>query len=150
MASFKEAFAKARKELGAGKTFTWNGKSYTTDTAEDKVSGTKPKARPAKITAQSGAAQSGTSGKVNPLKATGSASASTAGSTSSAMTGAAKQKAKDIATKTQVAANKAAAAKPKPPLQGPPKPTTAQKQKAGRVALKKTQDETRARMVRRP
>lgn len=37
MASFKEAFAKARKELGAGKTFTWQGKSYTTNFAtEDK------------------------------------------------------------------------------------------------------------------
>lgn len=35
--SFGEAFAKARKELGAGKTFTWNGKTYTTDVAgEDK------------------------------------------------------------------------------------------------------------------
>lgn len=146
MATFKEAFAKARKELGAGKTFTWNGKSYTTDLAGEK----RPKARPAKVTAQSGAAQSGTSGKVNPLKATGSASAATAGSTSSAMTGAAKQKAKDIATKTQVAANVAAAAKPKPPVQGPPKPSTAQKQKAGRVALKKSQDAVRARMTRRP
>lgn len=31
MASFKEAFAKARKELGAGKTFTWNGKLYSTN-----------------------------------------------------------------------------------------------------------------------
>jgi len=48
MATFKEAFAKARKELGAGKTFTWNGKSYTTDYAEEagKKAAPKPKARP--------------------------------------------------------------------------------------------------------
>jgi hypothetical protein len=48
MASFKEAFAKARKELGAGKTFTWSGKSYTTDYAEEagKKAAPKPKARP--------------------------------------------------------------------------------------------------------
>jgi hypothetical protein len=30
--TFNEAFAAARKELGAGKTFTWNGKQYTTNT----------------------------------------------------------------------------------------------------------------------
>jgi hypothetical protein len=36
MPSFKEAFAKARKEKGAGKTFTWNGKSYSTNQADDK------------------------------------------------------------------------------------------------------------------
>jgi hypothetical protein len=29
--TFNEAFAAARKELGAGKTFTWNGKQYTTN-----------------------------------------------------------------------------------------------------------------------
>jgi hypothetical protein len=29
--TFSEAFAAARKELGAGKTFTWNNKQYTTD-----------------------------------------------------------------------------------------------------------------------
>jgi len=29
--TFSEAFAAARKELGAGKTFTWNGKQYTTN-----------------------------------------------------------------------------------------------------------------------
>ena len=34
MATFKEEFAKKRKELGAGKTFTWNGKSYSTNYAE--------------------------------------------------------------------------------------------------------------------
>jgi hypothetical protein len=40
MASFNKAFAAARKELGAGKTFTWNGKSYSTNLAgEDKPKG---------------------------------------------------------------------------------------------------------------
>ena len=40
MASFKETFAAKRKELGAGKTFTWNGKSYSTNLAgEDKPKG---------------------------------------------------------------------------------------------------------------
>lgn len=33
--SFKRAFADARRELGAGKTFTWRGNRYTTDYAED-------------------------------------------------------------------------------------------------------------------
>ena len=68
MATFKETFAAKRKELGAGKTFTWNGKSYTTDMASDKKSAPtasdKPKARPA--APQSGATQSGTAGKVAP------------------------------------------------------------------------------------
>jgi hypothetical protein len=36
--SFGKAFAAARKEKGAGKTFTWEGKSYTTDRADDKPS----------------------------------------------------------------------------------------------------------------
>ena len=48
MASFAEAFKAARKAKGPGATFTWNGKSYTTDRADDKksTSGVKPKARP--------------------------------------------------------------------------------------------------------
>lgn len=33
--SFKEAFAAARKQMGAGKTFDWNGKSYSTNYAEE-------------------------------------------------------------------------------------------------------------------
>ena len=33
--SFSRAFADARREMGAGKTFTWRGKSYTTDLAEE-------------------------------------------------------------------------------------------------------------------
>jgi hypothetical protein len=71
MATFKETFAAKRKELGAGKTFTWNGKSYTTDYATDKKSAPtasdKPKAKPAGLNPQSGAAQSGTAGKVKPF-----------------------------------------------------------------------------------
>lgn len=82
MATFKEAFAAARKEKGAGKTFTWNGKSYTTDYATEKKpsaqapktsprpqakpAAPKPKARPASLNPQSGAAQSGVKGKVKP------------------------------------------------------------------------------------
>ena len=33
--SFKDAFSKARKELGAGKTFIYNGKVYSTNYAEE-------------------------------------------------------------------------------------------------------------------
>jgi hypothetical protein len=33
--SFSKAFADARREMGAGKTFTWRGSSYTTDYAEE-------------------------------------------------------------------------------------------------------------------
>lgn len=36
MTTFKEAFAAARKKQGPGGTFTWNGKKYTTDRADDK------------------------------------------------------------------------------------------------------------------
>jgi hypothetical protein len=49
MTSFSKAFAAARKEKGAGKTFQWNGKSYTTDYASEKStssSSSRPKARP--------------------------------------------------------------------------------------------------------
>ena len=42
MASFKEAFAKARKEKGAGATFTWNGKSYSTNIKEEGLGAKKP------------------------------------------------------------------------------------------------------------
>jgi hypothetical protein len=47
--SFGAAFAAARKEKGAGKTFTYKGKSYSTNTADDKVKAApkaKPKANP--------------------------------------------------------------------------------------------------------
>ena len=33
--SFSRAFADARREMGAGKTFTWRGNSYTTNLAEE-------------------------------------------------------------------------------------------------------------------
>lgn len=53
MTSFNEAFKKARKEKGAGATFTWNGKKYTTDYKDEakaasapKTNSTKPKAAP--------------------------------------------------------------------------------------------------------
>lgn len=39
--TFGEAFKKARKEQGAGGTFTWEGKKYSTNTAEDKAKVTK-------------------------------------------------------------------------------------------------------------
>lgn len=42
--SFREAFAAARKAKGPGATFTWNGKSYSTNTADDAKS-SRPKAR---------------------------------------------------------------------------------------------------------
>lgn len=35
--SFGKAFAAARKAMGAGKTFTWKGKSYTTNLKEEKA-----------------------------------------------------------------------------------------------------------------
>lgn len=54
--SFGKAFAAARKEMGAGKSFTWKGKSYSTNRADDKPAAAKsslapstsqnPKARP--------------------------------------------------------------------------------------------------------
>lgn len=52
MASFKEAFAAARKAKGAGSTFTWNGKKYTTDRADDKKAPPGSKAPPRRPTAK--------------------------------------------------------------------------------------------------
>lgn len=56
MTTFSAAFAAARKEKGPGKTFTWKGKLYTTDRADDKpakktkstdmASSPRPKASP--------------------------------------------------------------------------------------------------------
>ena len=67
MASFKETFAKERKRLGKGKTFMWNGKSYTTNYAEEESSAPKssprPKAKPKD--SLSGASRS-SEGKVKP------------------------------------------------------------------------------------
>ena len=39
--TFAEAFAKARKEQGPGGTFTYKGKKYSTDRADDKAKVTK-------------------------------------------------------------------------------------------------------------
>ncbi len=44
MSAFGKAFADARRSLGPGKTFTFNGKSYSTNTAEDKPSKMAPAA----------------------------------------------------------------------------------------------------------
>jgi hypothetical protein len=67
MATFAEEFKKQRAMKGSGKTFEYKGKTYTTDTADDKKVGpAKPKARPAGLNPKSGAAQSGTAGKVEP------------------------------------------------------------------------------------
>lgn len=46
--SFSEAFKAARKEKGPGKTFTWQGKTYTTNYAEEEKVSTspRPKAKP--------------------------------------------------------------------------------------------------------
>lgn len=41
--SFRNAFADARRELGAGRTFTWRGNRYTTD-YEDEVSSSSSRA----------------------------------------------------------------------------------------------------------
>jgi len=40
--TFGQAFAAARKKLGAGKTFTYKGKKYTTNRADDKKKVNKP------------------------------------------------------------------------------------------------------------
>jgi hypothetical protein len=77
MATFKEAFAAARKEKGAGKTFMYNGKSYSTDYTEE-AKGTKPKAKPAGLNPKSGASRS-TAGKVAVKESASGASRSTAG-----------------------------------------------------------------------
>ncbi len=50
--SFAQAFSQARKKLGAGKTFTYKGKKYSTNRADDKkktktvTNVVKPKLRP--------------------------------------------------------------------------------------------------------
>lgn len=46
MATFKEKFAAERDKQGAGGTFEWNGKSYSTNMASDKKAAPKPKAKP--------------------------------------------------------------------------------------------------------
>ena len=44
--SFGKAFADARREMGAGKTFTWRGSKYTTDLAEEASKAPRESARP--------------------------------------------------------------------------------------------------------
>jgi hypothetical protein len=89
-----EAFKAARKELGAGKTFTYEGKSYSTNFASEGLTGT-------------GKGRAGT-GRV--VTGTGSgASGSNAGNASAAAAAAKAAAAKAAATKS--AADKAAAAK---------------------------------------
>ncbi len=44
MTTFAQAFREARQRLGAGKTFTWNGKQYSTNTAEDNKGGSSRRA----------------------------------------------------------------------------------------------------------
>lgn len=46
MASFNEAFKAARKKQGAGGIFTWQGKKYSTDLAEEKSSAPKTSVKP--------------------------------------------------------------------------------------------------------
>jgi len=46
--SFGQAFAQARKKLGAGKTFTYKGKKYSTNRADDKKTKVIKPAAPAK------------------------------------------------------------------------------------------------------
>ena len=76
MTSFSKAFAAARKEKGAGKTFQWNGKTYTTDLASEKSTTPSASPRPkAKLAKESSArvaagtpfAPSRTNPKVIPL-----------------------------------------------------------------------------------
>lgn len=78
--SFSQAFRAARNELGAGKTFTWQGKSYSTNMAGEGAS--KPKATSAPVKRDTPAAKAdgmgtlrrGTSamagalGRVNPVR----------------------------------------------------------------------------------
>jgi len=44
MSSFSKAFAAARKAKGPGKTFMWNGKSYSTNTKSDARAASTPRA----------------------------------------------------------------------------------------------------------
>lgn len=63
--TFAEAFRAARKDKGAGKTFTWGGKSYTTNYASEgpKRSGTAPAKPAAKASAATAAKPAATAAK---------------------------------------------------------------------------------------
>jgi hypothetical protein len=62
--TFAQAFAAARKEKGAGKVFTWNGKRYSTNTADDKKKTTAKKTTAKKTTAKKTTAKKTTAKKV--------------------------------------------------------------------------------------
>jgi hypothetical protein len=71
--SFGAAFKDARKKLGAGKTFTWKGKTYTTDTAPKTTSPKKPATTTPAASARPKARSAGVSsalGKVKPKAST--------------------------------------------------------------------------------
>lgn len=64
--TFKDAFKAARSNLGSGKTFTWKGKSYKTDTADGK------QAAPSALAAAAGAPRvPNAGGKYSPTAETG-------------------------------------------------------------------------------
>jgi len=63
MATFKETFAAERKKKGKGKTFEYEGKTYTTDYAGENG----PKPRPANLNPKSGASRA-TDNKVKPAE----------------------------------------------------------------------------------
>jgi len=46
MSSFSSAFKAARKELGAGKTFEWEGKRYSTNLKDEKPAKPTAPAKP--------------------------------------------------------------------------------------------------------
>jgi hypothetical protein len=74
--SFSEAFAAARKRLGPGKTFTYKGKSYSTNRADDKKP-SKPVASLSKKSAgpvKSGVKKPGLQTSKSPIAATASKS----------------------------------------------------------------------------
>ena len=80
MASFKEAFAKARKEKGAGATFTWNGKSYSTNIKEEGLGAKKPTTpKPRPTASASASSKPPARPAAKPASAVSGASRSTAG-----------------------------------------------------------------------
>ena len=69
--SFKQAFAAARKAAGGdGGKFTWQGKSYTTNTAKTSAPSTSPRpaAKPAAPAAKAGVAKAKAAGAAQVAK----------------------------------------------------------------------------------
>ena len=72
--SFGQAFSQARKKLGAGKTFTYKGKKYSTNRADDKkktktvTNVVKPKLRPKVTTTKKPASKMGIDGAASTVK----------------------------------------------------------------------------------